>query len=155
MVTSVRMIAVSLLVGCAANSAPPVAEVGTGVDAWEPFPGDIAYLVEGAQGGRHIIGNVRMDGLAPGSDMSDAPATRFDIFTDDGTRVSEDIPPFHQPFDVTPDGLYTLPYGRIVFVKSAAAEILDTVVEFRVQVTDRDDRSAGDARWVLVQPYVP
>ncbi|MCX5741729.1 MAG: hypothetical protein NT062_04420 [Proteobacteria bacterium] len=134
---------------------PATAEVGTGVDLWEPFANDIVYLVEGAQGGRHVIGNVKMTGMDPGTSRADAPATRFDLFRPDGSRASQDIPPFHQPFVETPDGKLSLPFGRIVFVDSLAADILDTMVEIRVELTAEDGQTAGDARWVLVKPYVP
>ena len=149
------LIIASTLLACGIELPPAVAEVGTGVEAWVPFSDDTVYLVEGAQGGRHVIGNVRMDGLLPGTMRTDAPATRFDLFREDGSRVSPDIPPFSQPFIETDDGKFTLPFGRYVFVDSLAADVLDTMIEFRVELTDQNGQTAGDARWVIVKPYVP
>ena len=148
------MVAASLLAcGTDPPKPEPIAEVGTGVDTWEPILESI-YLVEGAQGGRHVIGNVRVEGMAPGTTRDDSPATRFDLFKADGSRVSPDIPPFSMPFIESLDGGFTLPFGRYVFVELAAVEVLDTMVELRVEVT-QNGQTVQDSRWALVVPYVP
>jgi hypothetical protein len=145
------------LMACGADpSAPPVAEVGTGVERWEPLEAEATvFLIEGPQGGRHIIGNVRMEGMEPGTTRATAPTTRFDVFKVDGSRVSTDLPPFSEPFVETPDGSLTLPFGRYVFIDSPAAEIVDTIVEFKVELNDKQGHSAGDSRWVRIELYVP
>ncbi len=145
------------LVACGADpSTPPVAEVGTGVERWEPIVAEESILlIEGPQGGRHIIGNARMEGMAPGTTRESAPTTRFDVFKLDGSRVSTDLPPFSQPFIETAEGSLTLPFGRYVFIDSPAAEIVDTIVEFKVELKDKQGHIAGDSRFVRIELYVP
>jgi hypothetical protein len=142
-----------VLVGCD-SGPPPLAEIGTGLDTFEELADEI-YLVEGPQGGRHVIGNVRMEGLDPGTTRTDSPAIRFDVFRLDGSRVSSDIPPFSQPFVELDSGGFSLPFGRFVFIDSAADAILDTVVEYRVELVDHDGVKAEDVRQVVMKPYVP
>lgn len=152
----VRTLLASAFVGCGTSNtnATAVAELGTGIDIWEPLALDEVYLVEGPQGGRHVIGNVRMDGMDPGTTRANAPKTRFDMFKLDGSRVSTDLPPFSLAFVDCPDGGYMLPYGRYVFVDLPAAEILETVVELNVELEDSEGHTARDSMLVTVKPYV-
>jgi hypothetical protein len=135
---------------------PVVVEVGTGLEAYEPLlEGGEVYLVEGPQGGRHIFGHARIKGLDPGTSRSDGPKSRWDVFTLEGGRLSADIPPISEPYVDSGDGYNTLPSGRFVFIEVGADEILDTTVEVRLQVTDRNGNSGEDGRRVIVKPYVP
>ena len=155
--TARAIAAAATLVACGtepgAGGPPPFAEIGTGIDAFEPLAEEI-YLVEGPQGGRHVVGNVRMEGLDPGTVRADAPKTRFDVFKLDGTRVSSDLPPFSLAYIEDADGWFTLPFGRYVFIDLPAPEILDVEVEYHVQLIDRDGVMAEDVRRVTVKPYV-
>ncbi len=46
------------------EAAEPSAVIGTGEYAWEPLsPGDEVTMVHGPQGGWHILGSVRIDGM--------------------------------------------------------------------------------------------
>ncbi len=152
---SCLLVAAVSLFACGTEPAqpPPVVEVGAGIDAFEPVA-DVIYLVQGPQGGRHIIGNVRMEGLEPGTTREDAPRTRFDVFKLDGTRASTDIPPFRVVYVEAADGSFMLPFGRFVFIDSSAAELLDQEVDFKVTLVDRSGAAAEDVRRVTVKPYI-
>lgn len=67
--------------------AAPAVELATGPRAWQPLPGDgsgRAEVVFGPQGGYHIFGRVRMEGLAPDVTLL------FRVTSPDGTRVLTD-----------------------------------------------------------------
>ncbi len=87
-----------LLLGCTSDDSPEVVldpgiELGTGVDEFVPLEdGDEMAVILGPQGGYHLDGSLRVQGIDPGNedDLGDPrnPLTVFEAVVDDGTVVS-------------------------------------------------------------------
>ncbi len=140
----------TLLAGCAADPEPveappppPVIEMGTGEWDWEPLePGQEIDVIQGPQGGFHLLGSVRVKGLEAGTanDLTDPnnPTTQFWV-----VHNGENLSPgsrFIQGLDPTPeeDGAYSHQMvGRFIIMNILADDELDgEEVTFGVSVDD-------------------
>lgn len=140
----------TLWLGCAADSSgagagktAPIIEMGTGEWDWEPMEeGQEIDVIQGPQGGFHLLGSVRVAGLTAGSadDLSDPtnPTTRFWV-----VHEGVDLAPssrFIQGLDASPED--ASPYthqmvGRFIIMDIEGDDELDGVgIAFGVSVED-------------------
>jgi hypothetical protein len=151
--TYVQVGAALAALGC---SSEPVVELGVGT-SWAPIAsGETVELVIGPQGGRHILGNARLENLDPGNDHEDAPIAAFRVFDEEGAQWDADLPGYPEPFVEIEGGGHALPAGRHVLLVHGSPVALDQArIEFRVEITDAHGRTASDSRWVRVHTVWP
>ena len=144
-----------VLLGCGAESnpasdpeppaVPPAIEMGTGEWDWEPLEdGQEIDVIQGPQGGFHLLGSVRVAGIAAGSadDLSDPdnPTTRFWVVHEGVDLAPSSV--FIQGLDTSPASAEPFSHqmvGRFVIMDIAADDELDGVeVAFGVSVEDVD-----------------
>lgn len=139
---------------------PLLIELGTGEWDWEPLDsGDEIPVIQGPQGGFHLLGSVRVSGLEPGTadDLSDPnnPTTTFGVWVN-----GENIAPssrFVQGLDASEKGAQ--PYrnqmlGRFVIMDIEADDELDGVqLEMSVQVEDIHGTIAETAHQLIAYPH--
>jgi len=161
---------IALLFGCDGGSGPDVVldpdlQLGTGVDAFVPVEdGDEMLVVFGPQGGYHLDGSLRVQGIDPGDedDLSapDNPLTVFQVTTEDGTIVSglqgADTVEFRQGIAAadTP-GVYEMIGRKILLDIEDDAELEGQTLTVTVTVEDADGITLEDRHSVLAvaSPY--
>ena len=127
---------------------------------WEDLEdGDRIPVIQGPQGGWHLLGSVRMMGLEAGdhTDLQNAknPTTQFEVWYE-GTNYTPDSS-YTQgvrpgPSDAAPFSHEMV--GRFAILDIRSDDELDEVdVEFRVTVTDVKGRSASDSRNLRAYAY--
>ena len=139
----------TLLLGCVGGTddpkVPPAIEMGTGEWEWEPMePGQEIDVIQGPQGGFHLLGSVRVAGVEAGSadDLSDPdnPTTRFWVIHEGVDLAPSSV--FVQGLDTTPGDVSPFSHqmiGRFVIMDIEADDELDGVqVDFGVSVEDVD-----------------
>ena len=141
--------------GCAASDpGSAIADLGVGHQSWQPLAdGDVVELQLGPQGGRHMLGNVRIEHLWPGEreDGTDAPRVGFTVTDEDGAVWSADVRPMRRSFVVCQAGGFELDFGARVYMVDGAESLDGQSVEMRVDVEDATGAGSSDARRVVVQ----
>jgi hypothetical protein len=155
---------VALLVACtgADDGGPPggdpAAVIGTGELEFEPLAGgDDIYVVQGPQGGFHLNGSVRVQGVAPGNpdDLVDPdnPTTEFRAFVGD-VRVDAGGARYTQGLDPAPAPYHGQMVGRRVILDILDdAELDGATVRFEVTVSDVYGNSASAEVTVTTVPH--
>lgn len=121
---------------------PPTAEVGTGDSSFVPLQdGDSVVIVNGPQGGQHILGSLRT------RHTTDVVAVHYTItLQSDGTSLSD----VTYRLQMLPDGdcgwVYPWLYGYLGFVVGTpdTPGIEDQPVIMRMDIEDQDGRQASD-----------
>lgn len=137
------------------DGGPPTAEVGTGQDGFVALAdGDPIAVIQGPQGGFHVLGSVRVTGLVPGDDEDvmapDNPTTTFHLLRD-GAPIDLGASRYTQGLE--PAGDHHQMIGRLVILDITSDDVLAGVeVELEVEVVDVDGRRAGDRRRLIAQP---
>ena len=97
-------VATMLLTGCP-SADDPAALIGGGELEWEDFDGD-AEIIQGPQGGFHLLGSVRVTGIEAGdpTDLQSPnnPTITFDVVHGDGSMLLTGE--FTQGMEGTPEG---------------------------------------------------
>ncbi len=131
----------SLLVcgACTKDPEGPSLEIGTGDQEFEPLnDGDDAVVIQGPQGGFHLLGSLRATGIEPGDTANvfdeNNPTMHFTV-REDGERVDASNA-FIQGLDEAGRGLYEV-VGRFVFLDiQADEELVGSVITLTVELTD-------------------
>jgi len=155
----------TLLLGCGLSedtgeAVAPQAELGTGEWEWaDLLDGDEIPVIQGPQGGFHLLGSVRVRGLEPGNPDSlgdaDNPTTTFEVWVG-GEQVA--------PTAVYVQGLEPVldtgsawsheMVGRFAILDIESDDALDGVdVEFEVQVVDVQGVEVRDVRRLVGVPH--
>lgn len=137
------------LLGCVGGTddpnVPPDIEMGTGEWEWEAMEdGQEIDVIQGPQGGFHLLGSVRVAGIEAGSadDLSDPnnPTTRFWVIHEGVDLAPSSV--FVQGLDETPGDVSPFSHqmiGRFVIMDIEADDELDGVeINFGVSVEDVD-----------------
>lgn len=136
----------------------PAVEIGTGEDVFEPVAdGGTVYVVFGPQGGYHLLGSLRAQGIVPGDtdrlDEPTNPVTTFRVFRD-GAPIDTGLT-YQQGLDPVPGepGIYSM-IGRFLILDITDDAELDGVeLEMEVEVTDADGVVVTDRRRVVGEPH--
>ena len=152
-----------LLACSATSSAPedvePTALIGTGDWEWQELEdGDGIPVIMGPQGGYHVLGSVRVSGIAAGdsSDLSDPknPTTTFSVWHS-GENLSERAI-FVEGLEPIPDdslGYRHEMLGRVAILSIDHDSELDgEEIRFHVRVEDVEGRVVEDDRFLLAYP---
>lgn len=141
-----------------ADAGPAVAELGTGIDGFEPITnGQDLFVVQGPQGGYHFFGSVTATGVEPGNpdDLSDPrnPNTVFRVFRGDA-RVDLDASDFTQGLRPVAGTGGVGMVGRLVILDITDDAQLDGVeVRIEVEIRDVNGATARDQRTVIAVPH--
>ena len=128
-----------------APAVPPAIEMGTGEWDWEALEdGQEIDVIQGPQGGFHLLGSVRVAGIAAGTadDLGDPdnPTTRFWVMHEGVDLAPSSV--FIQGLDASPQDASPFTHqmvGRFVIMDIAADDELDGVeIVFGVSVEDVD-----------------
>jgi hypothetical protein len=128
-----------LCAACTQEPAGPSLEIGTGDAEFEPLmDGDDAVVIQGPQGGFHLLGSLRATGIEPGDTDNvfdeDNPTMHFTV-REDGERV-DGSNAFIQGLDNAGRGVSEV-VGRFVFLDIQADEqLVGSVVTLRMELTD-------------------
>ena len=126
-------------------AVPPAIEMGTGEWDWEALEdGQEIDVIQGPQGGFHLLGSVRVAGIAAGTadDLGDPdnPTTRFWVMHEGVDLAPSSV--FIQGLDASPQDASPFTHqmvGRFVIMDIAADDELDGVeIGFGVSVEDVD-----------------
>ncbi|ACY17090.1 hypothetical protein Hoch_4599 [Haliangium ochraceum DSM 14365] len=120
---------------------------------FEPIAEDEEFEVyAGAQGGYHVFLYARArgidfgDGQAP---VDDEPATKFHVYTADGTDVTLEPCAYPRPYIDGTDGYDQLPFElRLLVSASAIDDLIGQQFRIAVEITDRYGNYAVDERTV-------
>jgi len=139
---------------------PPAVALGTGVEAYVPVEdGDMITMVFGPQGGYHLDGSMRAQGIVSGDpddlDDPDNPLTIFRVWDATGDPISglegaEEIQ-YREGLEPTAEPGVVEMVGRRIFLDiTSDDEIVGTTIEVEVEVADVagttvSDRHAVDA----------
>jgi hypothetical protein len=152
----------SLLLACGgpdAGQVPVEGQLGTGEWEWEALvDGDEIPVIQGPQGGFHLLGSVRVAGLETGDpdDLSESqnPTTSFHVW-----RGSTDLTPgarYVQGLDPVTDDIEPFTHemiGRFAILDIDDDDELDGVeLLFEVVVEDVQGELASDALWLWGYP---
>jgi hypothetical protein len=158
---SVRLLLVSLVAceGTDDGTTPPApltpeVSLGTGVEAYVPVgDGDPITIVFGPQGGYHLDGSLRAQGIVAGDpdDLGDDdnPLTIFRVWDATGDPISglegaEEIQ-YREGLEPTAEpGVFEM-VGRRIFLDIASDdEIVGTTLDVEVEVTDVEGTTVSD-----------
>ena len=142
------------------EAGAPEAKLGTGEWEWsELSDGDEIPVIQGPQGGFHLLGSVRVRGIEPGDPDSlgdaDNPTTTFEVWVD-GEQLA--------PTAVYVQGLEPVleaesawsheMVGRFAILDIESDDVLDGVdVDFEVQVLDVHGVAVRDVRSLVGVPH--
>ena len=134
------------------------AELGTGVEGFEPLGADIVAIA-GPQGGHHFFVHARIAGLVPGDPerpgLLDNPRTRFAAYLvvgDDEQQLDLEYPPDQLGYVDDGAGFYELPSGRLLILnETMLPSAYDQQIRITVEVTDSDGAVAFDERTVVAR----
>jgi hypothetical protein len=137
---------------------PPTATLGSGDTAFEPLDdGDSIFVIQGPQGGFHVLGSVLVSGIEPGdaNDLQDPsnPTTAFTVFVGND-RVDADASSYTQGLDPSDssDGYEMI--GRFVILDIMNDSELDSVdIRLAVEVVGTNGNSASDSRLLVAEPH--
>lgn len=103
-------------------------EIGTGVGAFEPVtPGQLLPVDEGFQGNHHVVVNVKITGLEPGSPddpLARRPRTRIVVLDSSGAEIDAIPCPYSLAYTDKGSGL-ELPTGRLVVLQDEVIPAID------------------------------
>jgi hypothetical protein len=147
------------LYGCI-EETPPQVLLGAGSWQWEPLSGgDRIPIIQGPQGGFHLLGSLRAVGLDAGDhtdlDNPSNPTTTFSVWFDGrnytpNASFTQGIRP--APTDA-PEWSHEM-IGRFAILDIEADDELDeAALEFSVTVEDVDGRRATDSLQVTAYIY--
>ncbi len=152
-------VAVALLLA-SCEPAEPAVELGTGLYAFEPLvEGEPIEVVFGPQGGYHLEGSIRVQGLQAGdaeslSDPSN-PTIRFEVLLDgESILLSGD---YTQGLEVAP--VEDRPWSHQMIGRRVILDIedddplVDEQVELSVEVADVDGTVVSDLRLLVVEKH--
>ena len=140
------------------DSGPPIATLGTGDTAFEPLSdGDTIFVIQGPQGGFHVLGSVRVSGIDPGDpdDLQDPsnPTTTFRVFMG-ADRVDLDASSYTQGLDPVADSSQHEMIGRLVILDIQSDDELDGAsLRVQVEVTPAAGLGAIDERMLIAAPH--
>jgi len=155
----------TLMLGCAPSedtgaTVTPQAQIGTGEWEWsELSDGGEIEVIQGPQGGFHLLGSVRVAGLEAGDPDSlgdaDNPTSTFQVWVE-GVPLA--------PGAVYVQGLEPIlgegtlfsheMVGRFAILDIESDDVLDGVsVEFEVEVVDVDGIVVQDSRSLVAVPH--
>lgn len=154
----------------ACEAEPPVVldpdlQLGTGVDGYVPLAdGDDIIIVYGPQGGYHLDGSLRVQGIDPGDadDLSDPrnPLTVFQVLDEGGSPVSglqgAETIEFRQGIDESDEpGVYEMVGRKILLDIQDDAELEGQTLTVSVRVEDVDGVVLADQHSVtaVASPY--
>ena len=150
-----------LSLGCGApEKTEPAALLGTGEWEWEKLDeGDRIPVIQGPQGGFHLLGSVRIAGLEPGNpgNLGDPrnPTTTFHVWLD-----GEELAPlasYVQGLDPIPGEQveHTAEMiGRFAILDIGSDDELDGVeLLFEVEIIDAEGREASHSLGVVGYPH--
>jgi hypothetical protein len=153
------LLALSTGCGPVEEDVQPQVLLGTGEWDWEPLEeGDLMPVIQGPQGGHHLLGSVRIRGLESGDpgqlgDKSN-PTTRFTV-----RLTGENLTPHStyvqglDPLDSEDSEWAHEMIGRFAILDVEDDSELDGLtLEFEVQVEDIDGRKASNALHVVAYP---
>ena len=136
---------------------PPSAELGTGENDFEAMDnGDEVIVIQGPQGGFHLLGSVRVTGVERGDpkDLSDPknPTTVFQVFR--GTeRIDAMGATFTQGLDRVEPGVYEM-VGRFLILDILADDEVDgDTLRVTVEVRDVNGVQVSDERSIVAIPH--
>jgi len=130
-------------------TGPAIVELGTGAVDFEPLDdGDEILVTQGPQGGFHVLGSIRTQGLEPGDSENlnhpDNPLTEFELRAG-GSRVDNETASYVQGLDPAGNGHHEM-VGRLVILAIFDDDELDGMaVTLTVTVTDDGGRTATDS----------
>ena len=149
-----------LLFGCQPETPiTPAAVIGTGEWDWESLAnGDEVPVIQGPQGGYHLLLSVRVAGVAGGDpgniDDSDNPTTTFTVEYLD-TNLSPNAH-YTQGLETAPDSAHPFSHemvGRFAILGiESDDELDDATLNVSVSVTDVHGVTVSDTRSVLTYP---
>ncbi len=133
----------------------PAAELGTGSTIFEPLEdGDTIEFIQGAQGGFHIYGSLRAQGVLPGNrdDLTDPdnPMVRMQVSRDGEPFGGFDFLP--RPLKVRSDGQLEL-VGEIVILEvSDRDEAAGVEIVLEAELIDACGTDISDRRTLTLEP---
>jgi hypothetical protein len=157
------LLLVFFLVGCAvtedAAEVEPAVLLGTGEWFWEPLgAGDPIAVIQGPQGGHHLLGSVRLVGLEAGDPENlgapNNPTTTFSVLLD-GVNLTPNATYLQgiDPVTETSSGWDHEMIGRFAILDIADDSELDGLtLRFEVEVEDINGRSASDGLEIVAYP---
>jgi hypothetical protein len=131
------------ILACGCTPAEPRALLGAGEFEWEELePGDEHEIIQGPQGGFHLLASVRVGGVEPGDpdDLEDPnnPTVRFDVLVDGASRSATGE--FTQGLESTPPDASTWTHqvvGRFAILDiTDDDELHGETAELTVEVRD-------------------
>ncbi len=151
----------ALGVGCGEDPqdlGPPAVEIGEGdVEFVSLVAAQDVFVIQGPQGGFHLLGSVRVRGLEPGDpdDLAspDNPTTDFRVLRG-GIRIDKtEATSYVQGLKPSPGGGYEM-VGRLIILDILSDDEVDgNEMVFEVEVTDRRGMSASDRRTIRTVPH--
>jgi len=140
-----------------ASAGPPRVEIGTGDVAFLPLvDGDDLFIVEGPQGGFHLVGSLRAWNLHPGNpdDLSSPgnPTMVFEAFVGD-VQVDSGVSRYTQGLRAGEDDASEMVGRRIILDITDDAELDGAMLRVEVTATDKDGQIASDQRSVVGVPH--
>ncbi len=141
----------------------PALSLGTGVDAFEEVAdGDDIVIVYGPQGGYHLDGSLRVQGINPGDpkDLSnpDNPLTTFEVLDELGDPISgldtDTLIEYRQGIDDSDElGVYEM-LGRRIFLDIPSDNAIeDQMLTVTVTVEDIDGVVVQDSHSLRAVPH--
>lgn len=159
------LVAVALVVGACSvereprpDATPPAVTLGTGAREFAPLAPDAELLViQGPQGGFHLLGSVRVVGLEPGDRDNlaspDNPTTEFRVLRA-GVRIDARVARYTQGLAPVAGTDQHEMVGRFVILDIPDDALLDGVeLRFEVEVADTLGAHASDSRMLLARPH--
>jgi len=148
-----------LLTACSANLDPSV-EIGTGEIEFVPLEsGETLQIIQGPQGGFHLLASLRVHGIIPGDrgNLEDAsnPTITFDVIHEGASLIS--IGPITQGLDSAP--LREFPYthqmtGRFAILDINADDELDgETVSLSVHIEAEEEIEISDSVTIDLVPH--
>ena len=138
------------LLGC--TPVEPDLELGAGDIAFEPLDnGDPIDVIHGPQGGFHVLGSVRVNGIDPGdpNDLQSPrnPTVTFTVTADGDNQLVDAFSSFTQGLRASPDdGWQHQMLGRFLILEiTDDDELHGRTLEIGVELTDADGTVLTDA----------
>jgi len=162
-VSVIRCALVLTLVAAACGSSeddpmlPPSAELGTGdLDFESLADGDSIYVIQGPQGGFHVLGSVRVTGVERGdpNDLSSPknPTTTFEVYRG-SERIDAMGASYVQGLERVEPGVFEM-VGRFVILDILADdEVAGDSLHITVSVEDVNGVTVTDERTVVATPH--
>lgn len=137
---------------------PPAATLGTGDTSFEPLSdGGSIFVIQGPQGGFHLLGSVLVSGIEPGDsdNLQDPsnPTTTFTVFMGN-ERIDQGASSYTQGLDTSDSSEDYEMIGRLVILDILNDDELDGVdIRLAVEVVGTGGNSASDSRMLTAEPH--